>query len=164
MNPYTDTELSALFASGESELVECKRSAGDGNAIRRSICAFANDLTARGKPGVLFVGVEDDGTCAGLDVNDDLLRNLAQMRSDGSIQPFPTMTVDKKTIDGCEVAVVQVMPATDPPLRFRGRAWIRVGPTVQQASPEEEQRLVERRVAGQRSFDMRPVLTLQLTT
>jgi len=157
MSPYTDTELSELFASGESELVERKRSAGDGNSIRRSICAFANDLPARGKPGVLFVGVEDDGTCAGIDVNDKLLRDLAQMRSDGSIQPFPTMTVDKKTIDGCEMAVVQVMPATDPPLRFRGRAWIRVGPTVQQASPEEEQRLVERRVAGQRSFDMRPV-------
>ncbi|MCY3707603.1 MAG: putative DNA binding domain-containing protein [Caldilineaceae bacterium] len=157
MSSYTDTELAELFGSGESELVERKRSVGDGNAIRRSICAFANDLPARGKPGVLFVGVEDDATCAGLDVNDELLRHLAQMRSDGSIQPFPTMTVDKKTIDGCEMAVVQVMPAKDPPLRFRGRAWIRVGPTVQQATPEEEQRLVERRIAGQRSFDMRPV-------
>ena len=158
MSPYSDIELAALLASGESELVERKRSVGDGNAIRRSICAFANDLSARGKPGVLFVGVEDDGTCAGIDVNDELLRGLAQMRSDGSILPFPTMTVDQRTIDGCEMAVVQVMPATDPPLRFRGRAWIRVGPTVQQASPEEEQRLVERRVAGQRSFDMRPVI------
>ena len=157
MNSYTDTELAELLASGESELVERKRSTGDGNSIRRSICAFANDLPARGKPGVLFVGIEDDGTCSGIEINDELLRKLAQMRSDGSIQPFPTMTVDQKTIDGCEIAVVQVMPATDPPLRFKGRAWIRVGPTVQQASPEEEQRLVERRVAGQRAFDMRPV-------
>ena len=162
MSPYSDTELAGLLASSESELVERKRSVGDGNAIRRSICAFANDLSARGKPGVLFVGVEDDGTCAGIDVNDELLRVLAQMRSDGSILPFPTMTVDQKTVDGCEMAVVQVMPATDPPLRFRGRAWIRVGPTVQQASPEEEQRLLERRVAGQRSFDMRPVIDASL--
>lgn len=162
MNPYSDNELAGLLASGESELVERKRSVGDGNAIRRSICAFANDLSARGKPGVLFVGVEDDGTCAGIDVNDELLRVLAQMRSDGSILPFPTMTVDQKTIDGCEMAVVQVTPATDPPLRFRGRAWIRVGPTVQQASPEEEQRLLERRVAGQSSFDMRPVVDASL--
>ncbi len=162
MSPYSDTELAGLLASGESELVERKRSVGDGNAIRRSICAFANDLSARGKPGVLFVGVEDDGTCAGIDVNDELLRDLAQMRSDGAILPFPTMTVDQKTIDGCEMAVVQVTPATDPPLRFRGRAWIRVGPTVQQASPEDEQRLLERRVAGQRSFDMRPVVDASL--
>jgi ATP-dependent DNA helicase RecG len=44
------------------------------------------------------------------------------------------------------------------PLRYKGRVWIKVGPTVQQASPEEEQRLVERRRAGDRSFDMRPAM------
>lgn len=157
MTFYTDSELAALFAGGESSLVERKRSAGDSSAIHRNICAFANDLPANGKPGVIFVGVDDDGTCSGLDVTDELLRNLAQVRSDGSIQPFPTMTVDQKTVAGCEMAVIQVVPATNPPLRFKGRAWIKVGPTVQQASPEEEQRLAERRLAGQRSFDMRPV-------
>ena len=157
MTFYTDAELAALFASGETYLVERKRSAGDSNAIRRNICAFANDLPASGKPGVIFIGVEDDGSCSGIDVTDELLRNLAQMRSDGSILPFPTMSVEQKTVDGCGVAVVQVMPTTNPPLRYQGRAWIKVGPTVQQASPEEEQRLVERRLAGQRPFDMRPV-------
>ena len=125
MTFYTDTELAALLASSESDLVERKRSASDSNAIHRNICAFANDLPARGKPGVLFVGVEDDGTCSGIDVTDELLRKLAQMRSDGTIQPFPTMTVDQKTVDGCEMAVVQVMPATNPPLRYQGRAWIK---------------------------------------
>ena len=162
MTFYTDTELAALLASGESFLVERKRNAGNSNAIHRNICAFANDLPASGKPGVIFVGVEDDGTCSDIDVTDELLRNLAQMRSDGSIQPFPTMPVDQKTVNGCDMAVVQVMPATNPPLRYKGRAWIIVGPTVQQASPEEEQRLVERRVAGQRSFDMRPVTDASL--
>lgn len=157
MKFHDDSELAALFFGSESSLVERKRSAGDSSAIHRNICAFANDLPASGRAGIIFIGVEDDGTCSEIDVTDELLRNLAQMRSDGSIQPLPTMTVEQKTIGGCEMAVIQVLPAANPPLRFKGRAWIRVGPTVQQASPEEEQRLAERRRAGQRPFDMRPV-------
>ena len=156
MTYYTDSELADLFDSNESHLVERKRNAGDSNSIHKSICAFANDLPAAGKTGVIFVGVEDDGTCSGIKVDDELLRTLAQMRSDGSIQPIPTMDVVQKTINGCQMAVVQVLPTSSPPLRFRGRVWIRVGPTVQQASPEEEQRLTERNLASQRNFDMRP--------
>lgn len=155
---YTDSELADLFDNNESHLVERKRSAGDSNSIHRSICAFANDLSASGKSGVIFVGVEDDGTCSGIEVDDELLRTLAQMRSDGSIQPIPTMDVVQKTIKGCELAVVQVVPSSNPPIRFRGRVWIRVGPTVQQASSEEEQRLTERNLASHKNFDMRPTI------
>ena len=57
--------------------VERKRSAADRSGIRRNLCAFANDLPGRGVPGVIFVGVEDDGRCAGLTVDDRLLRELA---------------------------------------------------------------------------------------
>ena len=162
MTFYEDHELAALLQGGESHQVECKRNANDSNAIHQNICAFANDLPDTGRPGVIFVGVEDDGTCACIDVDDELLRTLAQMRSDGSIQPLPFIRVDKKTIDGCEMAVVQVASSENPPLRYRGRVWLRVGPTVQSASPEEEQRLVERRRASSRSFDMRPVTDASL--
>ena len=155
---YADHELAMLLKEGESHLAERKRNASNSEAIRRNICAFANDLQATGRPGAIFIGVEDDGTCSGIRVDDELLRTLADMRSDGSIQPLPFMTVEKKVVDGCEMAVVQVAPSENPPLRYKGRVWIKVGPTVQQASPEEEQRLVERRRAGDRSFDMRPAM------
>ena len=153
---YTDDELAALFSGGESQAVERKRNAADGAALRRTVCAFANDLPGAGRPGVIFIGVEDDGSCAGLEIDDALLARLAQIRSDGSIQPLPSIAVGKKTIAGCEVAVVQVAPALHPPVRYRGRVWVRVGPTVQQATLEEELRLGERRQAADRPFDMRP--------
>ena len=156
MTFYTDDELAALFTGGESHLTERKRSAGDRSAIRRNICAFANDLPGTGKPGVIFIGAEDDGACAGILVNDELLRTLAQMRDDGNILPLPSLTVEGKRILGCEMAVVQVAPSANPPVAYQGRVWIKVGPTVQLASPEEEQRLVERRRAADRPFDMRP--------
>ena len=153
---YTDDELAALLSGGESQAVKRKRNAADGAALRRNVCAFANDLPGTGRPGVIFVGVEDDGSCAGLEIGDALLAGLAQIHSDGNIQPLPSIAVDRKTIAGCEVVVVQVEPALHPPVRYRGRVWIRIGPTAQQAGPEEERRLSERRQAADRPFDMLP--------
>ncbi len=148
MTLYADQELAALLQDQESQLVERKRSGADRSGIRKNICAFANDLPGTGKPGVIFVGVENDGGCAGIQVDDELLRTLAQIRSDGNILPLPSMTVEKKTIHECDVAAIQVEPAANPPVRYQGRVWVKVGPTVQQATPEEEQRLTERRRSG----------------
>ncbi len=153
---YADEELEALLADTESDLVERKRSAADQDKIRRTICAFANDLPAHGRPGVLFIGVEDDGGCAKLPVTDEVLRRLSQPRADGSMQPLPSLVVQKRKIAGCELAVVIVQPSADPPVRYKGRVWIRVGATVQQATPEEEQWLAERRRASNLTFDRRP--------
>lgn len=159
---YSDEELAGMLADLESELVERKRSAADRSAIHRTICAFANDLAGHGRAGVILVGVEDDGRCAGTDISDDLLTTLAQMRCDGSIQPLPTVTVEKRTITDCTLAVVTVAPALDTPVRYQGRAYVRVGPTVQPASPEDERVLTERRRAADLSWDLRPNTTATL--
>ena len=156
MTFYSEPELIGFLNSQESQLVERKRSAGDRSGIRRNICAFANDLPGNGHPGVIFVGVDDDGRCSGIEVGDELLRTLANMRSDGNIVPLPSMTVDRTTIEGCTLSVIQVEPAREPPVRYQGRAWVKAGPTAQQASPEEEQRLSERRRSWDQSFDLRP--------
>ncbi len=156
MTFYTGSELCALLAGGESHWVERKRSASDRSTIHRNICAFANDLPGAGRPGVIAIGLEDDGRCAGIQVDDALLRTVANMRSDGSIMPLPSMRVERVTTGGCSLAVIQVEPSTNPPVRYQGRAWVKVGPTVQQASAEEERRLSERRQASNQPFDARP--------
>ncbi len=154
---HTDTDLEKLRWDVESDLVERKRSAGDRSAIRRNICAFTNDLPGHGKPGIIMIGLEDDGSCAGLQVDDELLRLLAHMKDDGNIIPIPSITVAKRKFsDGCEVAVITVYPSRTPPVRYQGRVWVKVGPTVRLASPEEEARLAERRRAHDLPFDMRP--------
>ena len=124
------------MADLESELVERKESLTETPAkkdgpiekIRQAVCAFANDLPGHRRPGVVFVGVRDDGTPSGIEVTDRLLQRLADIKTDGNTLPPPAMSVTKRTLAGCDVAVVTVEPADAPPVRARGRIWIRVGP------------------------------------
>jgi ATP-dependent DNA helicase RecG len=152
----TDKELETLLKEQESDLIERKRSLGDGQSIRQNICAFANDLPNRGQLGILLIGVEDNGNCAGLAITDELLSTLSQMSSDGSLMPIPTTIVERKCLNECDVAVVTVHPSQSPPVRFKGRAYVRVGPTVRTTTPEEERMLSERRRSADLPFDMRP--------
>jgi len=149
----TEDELLTLFRLLESDRVERKESLVDRDRVRQAICALANDLPNHRQAGVIFIGQRDDLSCAGLKVDDLLLLTLAGFRSEGKLLPFPTMHVRKATFDGCEVAVVEVEPSDNPPVRFDGRTWIRVGPRRAIATAEEERRLVEKRRWGSLPFD-----------
>ena len=162
MATYSDAELEPLMADMESDSVERKESAADGRRIRRNVCAFANDLPGNGRPGVVLVGVRDDGTCASLPIDDDLLVRLSNIHGEGDILPLPSMTVQKRRLNGCDVAVVTVEPSADPPVRYRGRVWVRVGPSVREGSVEDERLLSERRRAADLSFDSRPANGIKL--
>jgi len=152
-----DEELARLLTDLESDRVERKASVADSEKIRQAICALANDLPDHRQPGVVIIGAHDDGSCAGLAITDVLLRTLADMRSDGNILPLPSMTVQKRTLKGCEMAVVTVQPSDAPPVRLRGQAWIRVGPRRALATAEEERRLNEKRRSRDLPFDIRAV-------
>jgi len=155
--PLSLEELRRLAADLESDRVERTVSTTDTDKFREAICAFANDMPDNRKPGYLLIGVADDGGLRGVDVTDQLLLKLADRRSDGVIQPIPTMSVYKVEVPpDAAVAVVEVQPADAPPVRSSGRTWIRVGPRKAIASPDEERRLTERRVARARTFDSRP--------
>ncbi|MEY3870733.1 MAG: hypothetical protein RLZZ338_4627 [Cyanobacteriota bacterium] len=150
-----DLELESLLKDLESDRVERKASlSSDRSVLRQAICAFANDLPNHQKPGVLFIGVNDDGSCANIRVTDELLRTLSDMRSDGNILPFPSITVQKRTFGGCELAVVIVEPSDAPPVRLNGRVWVRVGPRRATATAEEERRLGEKRRSRDLPFDI----------
>ena len=150
----TDVELRELLHDLESDRVERKRSAADMGKIRQAICAFANDLPNYQAPGVLFVGAEDDGSCSDTEVTDELLRKLGGIREEGKILPQPSMSVERRDLDGCQLAVVTVQPADRPPVRCDGRTWIRVGPRRATATTEEESRLAERSVSRSLPFDV----------
>ncbi|HEY7334850.1 MAG TPA: ATP-binding protein [Bryobacteraceae bacterium] len=152
-----DSALEALLTDLESDRVERKASASDADKIGEAICAFSNDLPDHRAAGVLFVGANDGGGCAGLPVTDELLRNLAAFRGDGNILPIPSLVVEKRTLRECDIAVILVQPSDAPPVRYKGRTWIRVGPRRAIASPEEERRLSERRRAKDLPFDLRPI-------
>jgi ATP-dependent DNA helicase RecG len=154
-----DQELEALLDDVESDRAERKESASDGDKLRQAVCAFANDMPNHGQPGILFVGVKDDGSPSGIEVSDSLLLTLANMRSDGNIVPFPSMTVSKRRLKGQDVAVVEVQPSDAPPVRHKGVIWIRVGPRRAIASAQEERALNERRRFRDLPADIRPMVS-----
>ncbi|MDP2646900.1 MAG: ATP-binding protein [Desulfobacterales bacterium] len=157
-----DHELEKLLFDLESDRVERKASISDMKKIRQAVCAFANDLPNHRLPGVIFIGAKNDGSCAGLTITDELLLTLSDMRSDGNILPMPMLTVQKRTLRGCELAVVITEPSNLTPIRYQGRVWIRVGPRRGIASAEEERRLNEKRRSRDLPFDLHPMSSASL--
>src|SRR3954463_9803406 len=158
----TDEEIAALLGRPESDRLE-RKAALSGERVKneggQAICAFSNDLPNHRQPGLVVIGLRDDGSGAGTQIDDALLRTLAGMKDDGSILPFPSLVVQKRTLDGCDVAIVLVHPSSAPPVRFRDRVWIRVGPRKDVATPDEERQLSEKRRFNLLPFDQRPVET-----
>lgn len=156
----SDPDLEALLDDHESDRAERKESF-KGSApekVREAVCAFANDLPHHRRPGVVFIGVKDNGTpVPGHQVTDELLRNLADIRSDGNIQPIPTMVVEKRVLRGAELAVIVVAPSDAPPVRYKGRTYIRTGPRRDLASQQDERILAERRRSRDLPFDLQPI-------
>jgi len=152
-----DNALEILFKDLESDRAERKASGNFVDDIRRAICAFANDFPNHNEPGVVFVGVNDDGSCANLAITDPLLRDLGGYGKDGTIHPFPAIIVQKRTISGCELAIIEVEPSKDTPVRYKGDVWVRIGPSTRKATPEQERILSEKRRARDLHYDIRPV-------
>lgn len=159
MNPLSDEELVELLDNLESDRIERKRAwAGDApEKARQAVCAFANDLPNHGQPGVVFIGANDDGSVAHIEVTDKLLQTLSDMKTDGKTVPPPTLTVERRVLKGAPMAVVTVWPADAPPVRFAGRIWIRVGPRRGLASAQDERILNEKRRYRDRTFDAHPI-------
>jgi ATP-dependent DNA helicase RecG len=154
----TEYELRALIADHEADRVEFTISTIDTHKFSEAVCAFANDLPNHGQPGYLIIGIDNSGKIAGAQITDELLRNLAALRSDGNIQPLPDIAVEKVATTEGDIAMVTVQPSTLPPVRYRGRVCIRIGPRRGYATEQEERRLIERRVSHAKTFDAQPAL------
>ncbi len=154
----TEQQLRDLIASHEADRVEFTISTGDTDKFSEAVCAFANDLPNHNQPGYLVIGVDKTGNFAGLQVSDELLRNLGGLRDDGNVQPLPAITVEKLATLHGDVAVVTVQPSLLPPVRYKGRVCIRIGPRRGYATEHEERILIERRIAHAKTFDAQPCL------
>ena len=104
-----------------------------------------------------MVGATDDGRPSGLAITDELLRQLADIKTDGNIMPPPSMNVERRTLLGGDVAVIVVQPADSPPVRYRGRIHIRIGPRRGIATAQDERNLTEKRRHRDLPYDVHPL-------
>ena len=152
----TKEELQELLSSTETYRVERTVSTTDKDKFGEAVCAFANDMPDSGKPGYLLIGAYSDGRLSGLKATDELLQKFAALRSDGNILPIPAIAVESFSFPEGDVIAVEVQPSDQPPVRYRGRTWIRIGPRRDIASPAEETILAERKARNFTTFDARP--------
>ena len=151
-----------MLQSTETYRVEKTISTTNMDKFCEAICAFANDLPDSRKKGYLFIGVNDDGTLSGLKVDDGLLKKIAAIRSDGNILPLPTMSVERFEFPDGDLLVAEVSPSLIPPVRYRGRAFVRIGPRRDIATEVEERILTERRTSFMATFDATPCIDATL--
>ena len=158
----TKDEIQELLHSTETYRVERTTSTGDMDKFQEAICAFANDLPNSRKNGYLILGAYDNGELSGLKVTDDLLKKIAAIRSNGNILPIPVMSVDRFQFPEGDLLVAEVSPSDLPPVRYRGRTFIRIGPRRDIATEAEERILAERRMSFMATFDTMPCLAAKL--
>ena len=152
----TKEELDQLLPQLEEDRVEKTISKNDADKFGEAICSFANDLANHKQPGYLIVGVNDDGSRAGMVIDEQQLQTLLSFRTDGRIVPPPAMTVTRFEYEDGAVALVEVQPHFLPPVRYKGKLCVRAGIRKGTANEAEERILTEKRSAFARSFDVLP--------
>lgn len=151
-----------LLANMESDWIERTISIRD-DKLGPAVCAYSNDFPNHKHPGYILLGVNDDGSLAGITWSDEQLQNIGNIKTNGKVLPQPSLVVSPVfKFDNGEVVVIQVNPSTYPPVRYDGRCWIRIGPRRDRATLEEERILTERRASYAKTYDLVPELSATL--
>lgn len=151
-------EVEKLLSDLENDRLERTTSVRE-DKLGPLVCALSNDFPNHKQPGYILLGVKDDGSIAGISWTDKELRNIGDLKANGNILPPPSMVISPvfKFPEG-EVVVIEVIPSRYPPVRYKGRCWIRIGPRRGIATIEEEKMLTGKRAGYIKSFDVTPVL------
>jgi len=134
----SEQEILDICKHGEDQSYEFKAAGTEARKLAREICAMLN--TKRG--GILFYGVDDDGTIHGTDVSRQKLDQPLQNSVKNSISPAATVALKSASVLGTEILVVIVPPWNRREVyQFDERVLIRKGTNVFAARPEELKRL-----------------------
>ena len=145
----TVEELRQKIRSGEDSYTEFKERVDNPESLAGEIVAFANT-----EGGRVLVGVADDGRVVGLSDPAQTSTMLAQICRE-NVLPAILPLIEAVEVESRPVIVLEVRGPHKPYRTKGGRYYVRVGPTKQDASPQELLRLVQR--AGAFRFDETPV-------
>lgn len=138
-----------LIDQGENSSVEFKSADARPDSIAREMVAFSNFYG-----GVIFVGVEDNGSISGIGEgkNEEWISNIARNNIMPAIVPETILLeIDKK-----KILVITIAKGNAKPYQtIDGKFWMRIGSTNRIATKEELSRLFQQ--AGLVHFDISPV-------
>ena len=152
----TEEQLRHMMTDLEAENIERTRAFDKADKMGQAICAFANDLSNRGTPGYLLLGVENDGAISGKRIDDEHLTSLGGLKTEGNLLPPPAMALEVFHFAAGDVVVITVFPSAYPPIRYQGQVWIRLGARKALATDEDIHLLEERRQKSGRRFEEQP--------
>ena len=140
--PLTLAALLERMALGEHTRQQFKRTFNSPDALAAELAALANS-----GGGTLLIGVNDDGSLAGLDTAE--LRRLNQMLSNASSQhvrpPLHPHTENVQTPAGLVMVVTVPNGLAKPYLDQQGRIWVKQGADKRHVTAREElQRMFQR--------------------
>ena len=149
----TRTELLEIIENGENSGVEFKRDVLQNHGLAKELVAFSNF-----EGGMVLLGVDDDGSVAGL--TRDRLEEWVMTACRDKIRPgiIPFFEVIRDVEPGKNVAVVRVSRGVDVHSQWhnnRNTYYIRVGTQSREPTPEELSRLFQQR--GTFRAELRPI-------
>jgi len=134
----SETELLDICRKGEDQIYEFKGQGTVANKIVREIGAMLN--TRQG--GIVFYGVDDNGTIQGSDMTRQKLDQSVQNSVKNTISPAAVVKLHSITVLGHEVIAIVVPPWNRKDVyHFEDRVLIRKGTNVFAAKPEENRKL-----------------------
>lgn len=148
-----ETALLRQLAHGEDSRRQFKRDVTNADALAAELAAFANS-----GGGQLFLGVNDDGSVAGLDAV--AVQRLNQLLGNAASQhvrpPVHPLTENVRTAHGIVMVVSVPDGLAKPYVDNRGRIWVKQGADKRHVTAREEmQRMFQR--AGLVYADVVPV-------
>jgi len=137
-----DIEFLKLLKLGEDSTHQFKRNVTNADSLAADMVAFSN-----GAGGKILIGVNDDGSIAGLSTED--IRRLNQLVSNTAsqnVQPSINPITENITTDGGIVMIVEIFPGINKPYQDKnGVFWVKSGADKRKATSREEiQRLFQK--------------------
>ncbi len=145
--------IRSVIAQGENHTTEFKRQIDNPESLAGELVAFANS-----DGGALYIGVDDDGSLAGLDHANEAFQTLTHLCRDRCMPPISPI-LEPYTINGHDIVVVRVMPELNRQKPYRtagGRFYVRVGKDKKDATGRELIRIAQ--AAGELRYGESPVL------
>jgi len=134
----TYVQILDLCHKGEDQIYEFKRAGVETKKLTKEIGAFAN--TRMG--GIIFYGIEDDGTVSGSDKRRQELDQSLQNSIRNTISPSLTIKIVEKNVLVQKVLLIIIPPWNKKDVYFYdGKILIRKGTNVFGITPEESKKL-----------------------